>query len=80
MSTSRSYEWEDQTYLKRTQVFTNEYVSLSFIKIQDRLPGKPHKFSISGMLFRTYSEIDLLELYQVGVMLESRAKIAPIDP
>lgn len=54
----------DNQVLRRTQIFTNEYVNLIFRKIQDRYSNK-REFSISGMLYRTFAEIDLEQLNSI---------------
>ena len=80
MSSSREDTWENEKFIKRTQVFTNEYVNLSFLKIQDRYQGDPPEFSISGMLFRTFSEIDLFEISEIFGSIKEKTKIRDIDP
>ena len=50
---------------RRIQIFTNEYQNLLFEKQQRRYNDGTAKFKISGMLYRTFSEIDLQELRQI---------------
>mmetsp|Transcript_42077 Transcript_42077/g.55430 ORF Transcript_42077/g.55430 Transcript_42077/m.55430 type:complete len:159 (-) Transcript_42077:2279-2755(-) len=66
MSSSKSEMWEDEMFLRRIQVFTNEYVNLLFEKKQDRYDDGSVEKMISGMLFRTFSEIDLFELKKIS--------------
>ena len=62
MATSKNLFSEEidkkKNCLRRTQVFTNEYINLMFERVQDRYEKKVD-LKISGMLFRTFSDIDL---------------------
>ena len=80
MSTSKNEQWEEETFLRRIQVFTNEYVNLVFEKRQDRYKNGEIEKMISGMLFRTFSEIDLFELKRVSQAIVDRTKMPEIDP
>lgn len=59
MSVSTTNYWEDEPVIRRIQMFTNENVNLHFEKKQDRYQDGTIEKSISGMLYRTFSEIDL---------------------
>ena len=81
MSTSCIEKEEEHEQIKRTQIFTNEYFNLLFEKQQIRQidnKGK-HKFKISGMLFRTFCEMDLFQLKDISDTLDKRNKLAKID-
>ena len=80
MSTSKNDEEDDVPFLQRKQIFTNEYVNLLFEKTQRRFADGEREYQISGMLFRTFSEIDLWEMMQICKSLDTRSKILPIDP
>ena len=80
MSTSQNLwknEWE--SFIRRTQIISNEYVNLLFEKRQDRFEDGSTHFEISGMLFRTFSEVDLFELKRIQEAIEKRKKIPKID-
>lgn len=88
MSISYNARRDDINYLKRVQIFTNEYCNLIFAKEQSRFHthgGKDNfakyqiEFKISGMLYRTFSEIDLCELLKIQNAIDRRAKIGFID-
>lgn len=69
--------------MQRTQVFTNEYCNLLFWRKQDRYKDqkkKDYENKISGMLFRTFSEIDLWQLDTVMKAVDKNQKINQIDP
>jgi len=56
-------------------------VNLLFEKKQERfIENGKRKYYISGMLYRTFSEIDLYELTQISKSVDSHSKIAWIDP
>ena len=80
MSASTSGLWEGEKFVRRIQTFTNEFANLVFQKRQDRYSDGTREHTISGMLFRTFSEIDLWQLNQLWEALESRSKLIPIDP
>ena len=65
--------------MRRTQIITNEYFNLVFKKQQDRYTDGKRKTRILGMLFRTFSEIDLEQLNLIVVQLKNRQKISTID-
>ena len=81
MSSSKTEVACDKVFLRRNQIFTNEYVNLLFEKRQDRSEtGKEViKKEISGMLYRTFSEIDLFELQRISLALKNRKRIPKID-
>lgn len=81
MSSSKTEVAGDKVFLRRNQIFTNEYVNLLFEKRQDRSEtGKEViKKEISGMLYRTFSEIDLFELQRISLALKNRKRIPKID-
>ena len=70
MSISHNAYHEDVKYLKRTQIFTNEFSNLFFEKQQSRFKDENAekyakyrtKFKISGMLYRMFADIDIYEL------------------
>ena len=65
MSASHNDYKYDEKYIRRIQIFTNEYVNLLFEKVQNRYYNGTSEFTISGMLFRTFSEIDILQLNRI---------------
>ena len=66
MSASTNEIWEGEQFLRRIQIFTNEYCNLLFEKRQDRYNDGSVEFKISGMLFRTFSEMDLWQLKKIS--------------
>ena len=72
MSASTNEIWEGDQFLRRIQIFTNEYCNLLFEKRQDRFDDGEVEFKISGMLFRTFSEIDLWQLAKTSNLTEKR--------
>lgn len=79
MSLSTNDYWEELKFIRRIQNFTNEYVNMFFEKVQDRYEDGEQEDKISGMLFGTYSEIDLWQLENIVEAIESRSKIKKID-
>ena len=79
MSSSINHGTETKKKVRRTQIFTNERTNLLFEKIQDRENGSKHKFYTSGMLFRTFSQLDLCELDNINSLLNARTKLNEID-
>ena len=79
MSSSKNEMWEDYPFLRRIQIFTNEYVNLMFEKRQDRYEDGTIEKNISGMLFRTFSEVDLFELKRISTALLERQKLPELD-
>ena len=71
MSASTSGLWEGAKFVRRIQTFTNEFANLVFQKRQDRYSDGTREHTISGMLFRTFSEIDLWQLNQLWEALEN---------
>ena len=66
MSTSKTgIDKDENPYILRNQIFTNEHVNLIFQKTQKR-QGVKQEIYISGMLFRTFSEIDLFGLKEIS--------------
>ena len=61
MSASTCAYQDGEKFHRRIQTFTNENCNLSFQKIQDRYIDET-EFKISGMLYRTFSEMDLGQL------------------
>ena len=80
---------DDVDYLKRVQIFTNEHCNMLFQKEQSRFKlqtekekfTKYHiKYKISGMLYRTFSELDLFELLRIQKSAANHLTINYIDP
>ena len=80
MSISRNVVREEMQIPQRKQIFTNEYCSLLFEKKQLRFPDGRREFKISGMLYRTFSDMDLYELNQIVKNIEGRQRMSYIDP
>ena len=80
MSTSKNDEWEEETFLQRKQLFTNEHVNLLFEKRQDRYKSGERENFISGMLFRTFAEVDLFAMKEIFNAINGRQKIPITDP
>ena len=72
MSASKDVYFEQEKSLRRIQVFTNEFSNLMFWRTQNRYLNSKREIQISGMLFRTYSEIDLLQLDYTMKQIDSR--------
>ena len=80
MSTSKDEVEDEEVFLRRTQIITNEFGDLLFRKVQDRYPGKEQYINIiSGMLFRTFSAVDMFELKGIFDALKRRQHIPEID-
>ena len=80
MSTSKDEVEDEEVFLRRTQIITNEFGDLLFRKVQDRYPSKEQYINIiSGMLFRTFSAVDMFELKGIYDALKRRQKIPEID-
>ena len=78
MSTSKNQTKDEEVSVCRTQIITNEYVDLLFERKQYRKDGNIN-YDISGMLFRTFSEIDLFELKKVSEAILQRKRMPSID-
>lgn len=79
MSTSKTKEDDDENkYLFRNQLFTNEHVNLLFQKKQSRMYNRRSLY-ISGMLYRTFSEIDLFALKEISNSVNARQKFPKTD-
>ena len=78
MSTSKNQTKDEEVSVCRTQIITNEYVDLLFERKQYRKDGTIN-YDISGMLFRTFSEIDLFELKKVSEAILQRKRMPSID-
>ena len=79
MSTSKNETWEEEEFLRRTQIIANENVNLFFERVQDRYDDGTVETKISGMIFRTYSAMDLFELKRISTAVLSNHKIPEID-
>lgn len=75
-----SFDNEDdfETFIHHTILVTNELNTLCFKEDQSLCENKV-KYTISGMLFRTYTEIDLFELKHINKALQTRTKLSNID-
>ena len=81
MSISHNLPAGEERALKRVQIITNEYCNLLFEKQQTRFEGSAkRKLKISGMLYRTFAELDLRELNGVMEALDARNKVSGFDP
>ena len=78
MSTATSDVREGEKFQKRIQILTNEDCNLLFERYQSRYVDKTEN-KISGMLYRTFSEMDLGQLTQISQAVEKRMKIDYID-
>ena len=67
LNSSKIDTWDDKQSVKRINNFTNEHCNLLFQKRQDRSVKELaiYKEDIMGMLFRTFTEIDLKQLLSV---------------
>ena len=54
-------------------------MNLLFEKKQDRYADGTREHYISGMLFRTFAEVDLQQLYIIFKKIESRQRLDDID-
>ena len=79
MSTSKNEVWEEQVFLRRTQIIANENVNLFFKRVQDRYDNGTVVTKISGMIYRTYSSMDLQELKRISEAVKQNQKIPEID-
>ena len=73
MSSSRNYKEDDKDYHERRQLVTNEYVNLIIERMQTRYVRggvKKKDINISGLMCRTFSELDLFELKRVVDAIE----------
>jgi len=73
MNSSRNYKEDDKDYHERRQLVTNEYVNLIIERKQTRYVRggiKKNDMNISGLLCRTFSELDLFELKRVVDAIE----------
>ena len=79
MQSARQIQHGGQNCIERQQIVTNEFVNLMYQKRQIRyLDGSKRDF-ITGMLFRSYSEVDIFELKTISQALHNRLKIPEVD-
>ena len=68
MSSSQNDVVEEKESVERTQILTNERCNLLFQRVQDRSINSEDAICNNktlGILFRTYSEVDLEQLLYV---------------
>ena len=85
-----SYDDEDENdeaaIVAQKIVITNEFNNLCF-GVEERTSVGKHEWEesrsavmIEALLYRTYSELDLLQLKAINEALQARAKLPDIDP
>lgn len=62
---------EEVTFIRKQQLIQNEFTNLLFKQTVDQFIDGTSKLSICGTLYRSYSEIDLLELQATQASLEA---------
>ena len=80
MSISTNALHEGEKVIERVQVFTNENANLLFEKRQKRFEDGKRINNISGMLYRSFSELDLQEMNEIHKLIAHRKPIRYIDP
>ena len=79
-SSKKNGEEDNDKENQRTQLFSNEQVNLLLEKKQIRnKKGGQAQFEISGMLYRTFSEMDLWQLDGIAKALDKKTKLTEID-
>ena len=70
---------EEDEFVRFTELAQNEFSNLSFMRTEDVYTDGTIKKSICGTLYRTYSELDLLELQETQDTIEKEKKMRYID-
>ena len=66
----------------RPRIKTNEIMNLCFEQVSTRWSGQSEdesEIKVSGMVFRTYCELDLYELEEINSQLKESTKLPDID-
>ena len=62
----------DKKIMERIEMCTNEHSSLCFSKKTSKISDENTHFACSGILFRTCTELDILELQRINYELEQK--------